>query len=147
MVIDPTEGSIRFDGLLGRIAANSNATEVRKFFGAYFRTSQDHYNGYEWLYFDRLGFGGRPCSLGVCFFQGQATGISWSVSTPDFTLKTPWPSRSEVDLEIEFVRQVLAAQLARDFASGLETFPWGRVGCVYDDKSGGVARSFVDYPK
>ena len=139
-------GDLQIGGLIGAISSNDRKANVEGLLGDRLRDQLDHGNGYAWLYFDRLAFGARPCGLGVCFHHDLTVGLMWSVSMIDFTLRPPYRSREEVETEIAFVRGVLAAQLNRTFEKGFEDFPWGRVGCSYDDKSGGIAHSFVHYP-
>lgn len=92
--------------------------------------SQDHGNGFEWLYLRGLTFGGQPAGLSICFHKGRLEQASWSVQLPDATTEGGWPTREAIDCELSFVRETLA----RDMNIHAGQMPWGEVWSSFDAK-------------
>ena len=144
--IDPQTGAVLFSGLAIAIAPGQEKAEVESLLKPYFRDSRDFQNGYEWLTFEGLSFGGEPCVLSFCFFQGRVSQVSWGVKLPGAKLEGGWPARETSGEEIKFVRKNLKEQLSRGFQHGSETFGWGSVHSVFDDR-GGAASSAIRYER
>jgi len=105
--------------------------------------SQDHGNGYEWLYLGWLTFGGQPASLGLCFHDGRLEQASWSVQLPDAPIEGGWPTREAIDREVAFVRKTLA-QDGLSIGNNPNTFHWGEAWSSFDGK-GSIASNGLRY--
>jgi hypothetical protein len=134
MSIDPETGVMSFAGLSAQIQAGAGRDKVATELAPFLFSNLDHRNGYEWLYFRGLAFGGKPATLSVCFLNGAASKIHWDVWPQTGPGDPPWPSRKKTDGEVAFVRDALSKMLSRPFSPGTELFSWGEVWCVYDDR-------------
>jgi hypothetical protein len=141
LTIDPATGALGFgDGVTLTAGAEMAAAKALEPFWA---GARDHDNGYAWLYFDGLGFGGRPCNVGLCFRDGRLDQASWGLVAPGAD-PDAWPDREAIDRETGFVRAVLREQLGRSFSTGEERFAWGEVWSLFDEK-GFAASSGLRY--
>ena len=136
IVIDPETGAVSFAGLPVVLHAGVPRETVAKALSSFFRSNQDHENGYEWLDFSGLSFGGRPAAISVCFRTSCLSEIAWGVSLGDGLDEPSFPTREECDAEIAFVRARLCVVFARSFSSGCEQFPWGEIWSCFDERSG-----------
>lgn len=100
----------------------------------FYRSNLDHGNGYEWLMFHKVNFGGQPCGFALCFHQGLLTEIRIGVSLPNAVTEGGWPTKDAIDKEIAFAKAELGRQLSRPFNSDYESFPWGEVWSQFDPK-------------
>jgi hypothetical protein len=132
--IDPRTGTMSFAGLSAQIQAGALRDNVATELAFFLYSNRDHGNGYEWLYFRGLAFGGKPATVSVCFLKGEARKIHWDVWTRSSPGDASWPSRRETDGEIAFVRDALSKMLSRPFSAGTEVFSWGEAWCVYDER-------------
>ena len=130
--IDPESGCLRIAGL-APIGAGAAMSDVANALAQRAACARDHGNGYAWLYFKDLSFGGRPCHLGLCFLDGRLVEASWSVTLPD-SAPGEWPTREEIDEEIAFVRAVLGELLGRPVSNGHWRFGWGEIWSEFDPK-------------
>jgi hypothetical protein len=94
--------------------------------------------GYGWVRTSGFTFGGRPCSLDLCF-QVRLTGhhlesAHIGVDFRAYPAPGRWATREEIAAEVVFMRAELRRQLGRRF-DGDETFPWGSAWCTYDPRS------------
>lgn len=94
----------------------------------------DHKNGYEWLRFNGVSYGGQPCGFSLCFLHGEMAIMNFGVSLPNMKLEDGWPTRETIDQEISFVRKEMAKQLGRTFQYGPERFSWGVAWSSFDAK-------------
>lgn len=133
MVVDPADGSLKL-GDLATLSAGNDKGAIEAALALHVRGARDHGNGYAWLDLQGFLFGGHPCSLSLCFFQGRLAEASWSVSLPGAEQKGGWPTREAIEAEVKFVRSVLAEQLGRPLEQGHEGFPWGAVWSQFDAK-------------
>ena len=133
LTIEPATGALDLSGL-ARLAPWSGRAEGEAALAALASGERDFGNGYAWLYADGLSFGGKACSLGLCFFEGRLTMASWGVILSD-TPAGHWPTREEIEAEVAFVRAELGRQLGRSFAGGEERFAWGAAYSLYDPRS------------
>lgn len=98
--------------------------------------SLDHRNGYEWLYLGGLSFGGQPAIVALCFHAGRLEHAGWNVSLPNATEAGGWPARSEIDAEVSFVRNILAAETgSRPNWKSPMSFDWGEIWSHYDARA------------
>jgi hypothetical protein len=139
--IDRKTGSARIEGLT-EIVPGQDKSDVEQRVAPLLSGTQDHGNGYQWLYLKGLSFGSQPCGLGLCFFRGKLHEISWSVNLPDAHMEGGWPTRVAIDQEIEFVRRELERQLG--CRPERACFPWGQVWSAFDEK-GYLASNGVRY--
>src|ERR1700679_2992520 len=95
--VDPPSGALRISGLSTDISAGLKKADIERVLAAFARGGRDHGNGYEWLSFGGLSFGGYPCGLGLCFFEGRLTMAKWNVSLPDAPMEGGWPTRGAID--------------------------------------------------
>lgn len=130
LTIDRATGALRVGDVT--LAAGADMAEA-KALEPFWAGARDHGNGYAWLYFDGLGFGGRPCGLGLCFRDGRLDQASWGLAAADAG-DDAWPDREAIERETEFVRAVLRDQLGRPFSTGEERFAWGEVWSLFDAK-------------
>ena len=140
----PVDGSVQIEGCPTIINKGLSKDLAASSFSKFYRTSIDHRNGYEWLAFQGVSFGGHPCSFSLGFYMGQLEQIHFGVALPDANIERGWPTRETIDAEITFVRKILANTFARSFSSGQELFGWGGVWSVFDAK-GIQASSGVRY--
>jgi len=140
--IDPASGSLRLSGLTAGISPGQTKVDVQPLLVPFARGARDHRNGYEWLNFGGLSFGGYPCTLALCFFEGRLVEASWSVSLPDAPMENGWPSRAAIDDEVRFVRKTLTEQLGQ--SPDVAAFSWGRVWSTFDPK-GFLAANGIRY--
>lgn len=136
MTIDPTAGAVSISGITLVLGAGLAREAVAAELAALYRSDQDHRNGYAWLHFAGLSFGGKPAWLSVCFHQGRLSELHWSVSLRDDVSDTSWPTREESDREVAFLRAALHPMVGRAFSSGGETFPWGVMWASFDERGG-----------
>jgi len=135
--IDPHTGTIYITGFSLVLRAGVARPDVFAALSALPWSRADHRNGYEWLIFEGLSFGGGPAVLSMCFHQGLLREIRWDVDLrPASADPSSWPSREECDQEIVFVRGILCDLLSRPFTSGQERFPWGEVWSLFDERGG-----------
>ncbi len=137
ILIDPDTGYVRVEATTLR--AGSTKDDVARELAPYLNGSRDHRNGYEWLYFRQLTFGGEPAALSACFHLGALSELHWNLDTGG-----AWPTQEESDNELQFMRKTLARLFSRSFVTGQERFRWGQVWSVYDAK-GGFASSGLRY--
>ena len=130
--IDPASGALRVAGLAAPVVAGQAKAEIAQLLAPFAKGDRDHRNGYAWLSFTGLAFGGYPCDLALCFFEDRLVELSWNVTLPDAPEENGWPSRQAIDDELWFVRQVLEAQLGRSLDK--TAFDWGRVWSAFDPK-------------
>lgn len=130
--MDRASGALRIGGLTTALAAGQSKAEIAELLAPFARGGRDHRNGYAWLNFQGLAFGGHPCALALCFFQDHLVEASWNVSLPDAPLENGWSNRVAIDQEVRFVRQALTAQLGRP--PGVAAFSWGEVWSLFDPK-------------
>jgi hypothetical protein len=90
--------------------------------------SQDHGNGFEWLYLHQVTFGGHPARLSLCFHDDLLEQASWSVQLPHAENVGGWPTLKAIDAEVEFVLRTLRDQM--DIHPG--RFSWGEVWSSFD---------------
>lgn len=133
--IAPDDGVIRIQGLDQVIRPGLAKAVAMAAFAALYRAHIDYRNGYEWLAFHRVGFGGRPCGFSLCFHLGLLEQLHFGVSILGMKSPQGWPDRDASEREIVLVRGELRRQLQRDFRSGHEQFSWGAVWSVFDEKS------------
>jgi hypothetical protein len=131
--IDPDSGCLRIAGL-APIRAGADMSDVANALTHHAAGERDHGNGYAWLYFRDLSFGGRPCHLALCFLHGRLAEAGWSVALPDAAPSGEWPTREAIDEEIAFVRAVLGETLGRPVADGHWRFQWGEIWSAFDPK-------------
>jgi hypothetical protein len=134
LAIVPNDGSLRIEGCPVVICRNLSREEAAAGLSQFYRSQTDHGNGYEWLVFGGVSFGGRPCGFSLCFHRGRLTQVHWGVSLPNAPQAGGWPTREAIDAEIAFVRGILQQSLGRSFVSGEERFPWGIVWATFDSK-------------
>lgn len=128
--IDRNTGSIHI-GDVAVLEANQAKVSVEPLVANLVERSRDHGNGYEWLYFRDLTFGGQPAALSICFHDGHLEQASWSVQLPDAPMESGWPTKGAIDSEISFVREVLARQM--EIHVGQK--PWGEIWSSFDAKA------------
>ena len=139
--VDPQTGTMTVGGLLFEpLQAKS---EIEQQIAQLITGTQDHGNGYEWLYLGGLTFGGQSATLSLCFHLGRLEQAGWSVNLPDAQTEGGWPTREAIDQEITFVRDTL---LQDGFAinDGRLEFGWGEMWCGFDAK-GFLASSGLRY--
>lgn len=137
IVIDAATGALRI-GTLATLGAGAAMAEAAAALAPFALGERDFGNGYTWLAFRGLSFGGRPCALSLCFLHSRFAEASWGVEMADGAADGSWPTREECDLEIAFVRAILREQTGRAFAKGSERFAWGELWSSYDPKGGGA---------
>lgn len=124
ILINPATGGITLRDSHITLSAGVSRRAVATDLSLFLCANQDHGNGYEWLHFQGLSFGGKTAHLSVCFFNGRLREMSWSVNLRENPSDKSWPSQEESDEEVAFVRTVLRDTLSRPFSSGEERFPW-----------------------
>jgi hypothetical protein len=129
--IDPATGSASIGNLI-KIVPGQDRLDIEQPVSSLIAGTQDHRNGYQWLYLKGLSFGSQPCGLGLCFFEGKLHEISWSVNLLDAPMEGGWPTRAAVGQEIKFVRSELERQLG--CLPELANFTWGQVWSEFDQK-------------
>ena len=134
--IDPATGSVLFDGTEAAVLNNASKDSIAAALSKHLKSVQDLGNGYEWLYFHDLSFGGKPATISVCFFQGKVRELRWNTNLRPNAADNSWPTRDECNKEIEFVLGVLRSSLSRRLSNGSEKFPWGLVWCEYNERDG-----------
>jgi len=144
LIINPTNGSVQIDGVAQVINRGLSRDLAASTFAQFYRTSVNHGNGYEWLAFQGVSFGGHPCGFSLGFNNGLLEQVHWSVALPNAKMERGWPMREAIDAEVNFVRMALTKIFSRSFSSGQERFPWGSVWCFFDAK-GFQASSGVRY--
>lgn len=137
LTIDPATGALALEGLI-RLDPWIRKRRAAAVLGPFIRAAQDMGTGYSWLYTSGFSFGGRPCSLDLCF-QARLTGRRLESAHIGVDFRTDpspgqWASREEMEAEIAFMRAELRRQLGRSF-EGDEEFPWGGMWCNYDPRS------------
>lgn len=130
----PADGSMIIKGHPLIIGPGLPLETVQAGLVPFYRSHVDHGNGYQWLTFAGVEFGGHPCGFSLCFHLGRLTRVHWGVALPDEKVEGGWPTREAIDEEISFVRGILAQAFGRSFATGLERFPWGTAWSVFDAK-------------
>jgi hypothetical protein len=101
----------------------------------FYRSRIDHKNGYEWLSFHGVTFGGLPCGFSLCFLHDALTEVHIGVSLPNAELEGGWPTRRAIEEEVVFIRAELGKQLSRSFQTSQERFAWGVVWAMVDSKA------------
>jgi len=132
--IDPITGALTITGLAVALSAGQAKAEIVSLLASCARGGRDYRNGYAWLNFGGLAFGGAACDLALCFFEERLVEVSWNVALPDAEMEDGWPSRQASEDAVRFVRQVLTTQLERSPDAG--AFSWGRVWSQFDPKAG-----------
>lgn len=136
MTIEPATGAVSISGIPCALSAGLSREVVAAGLAALVRSERDLRNGYAWLEFAGLSFGGKPAWASVCFHRGRLSELHWSVSLRDDVSDTAWPTREECDREVAFLRAALLPMLGRSFSSGGETFPWGVMWANFDERGG-----------
>lgn len=142
--VDSEDGSVKLPELGLALGKGLPQSSVELMLADFWKGARDHGNGYSWVNFSGLTFGGAPCGLAVGFHHSALTQSFLSVFLPDMELEDGWPTREAIDKEIAFVRKTLWDQLGRKFGDKTENFTWGVAWCSYDPKAG-VASSGVRY--
>jgi hypothetical protein len=137
--ISPRTGALAISDPAVLLTPGLSKAEAQRLLRPYASDGLDHRNGYEWLNFQGLTFGGRPCFLSLCFFQGRLREASWSAGLPEAETEGGWPSRAEIDEEVSFVRGELARQLGRAIPANGARFRWGEVWSLFDLKGSQAA--------
>lgn len=130
--IDPASGSLRISGLTALISAGQTKADIEPLLAPFARGGRDHGNGYAWLDFGGLSFGGYPSGLSLCFFEDRLVEARWGVSLPDAPMEGGWPTRQAIDDEVRFVQRILTEQLGR--SPDAASFGWGQVWSMFDAK-------------
>jgi hypothetical protein len=134
LTIDPADGSVYIEDCSLALSKGVGKAEVSAALAQFYHSSADYKNGYEWLRFQGVSFGGQPCGFAVCFHFGALTEIHIGVSLPNAELEGGWPTRRTIDQEVVFMRAELAKQLSRSFQHGRECFSWGEAWSTFDPK-------------
>jgi hypothetical protein len=140
--IDPASGALRIGGLTATISAGQKKADIEPLLEPFARGVRDYGNGYEWLNFGGISFGGYPCGLALCFFEDRLVEASWSVALPDAPMEGGWPTRKAIDDEVRFVQKVLTEQLGQPPHAA--AFGWGKVWSAFDSK-GFLAANGIRY--
>jgi hypothetical protein len=122
--IDVSSGDVQIADL-GTLSSWQDRTTADLLLHPFATGSRNHGNGYEWLYVKDFSFGGRPCGLALCFFDGRLEQLQWSLLSSDSPNEASWPTRETIDDEIKFVSAVLDKQLGNKWKN--EPFVWGQV--------------------
>lgn len=130
----PSDGSLRIDGCPIVIGPGLSLEDAAAGLTRFYRSAVDHQNGYRWLTFGAVSFGGHPCGFSLCFHQDRLTEVHWGAALPGETTEDGWPTRAAIDTEVQFIREILQKTFNRPFASGQERFPWGLVWSSFDTK-------------
>jgi hypothetical protein len=107
ITINPLTGAVSVGGSVPTLQDRVPKEVVLAALSEFLHSNRDHGNGYEWLYFRGLAFGGKPAALSACFHQGFLREIQWNVILRNETSAHAWPTQAECDQELEFVRGVL----------------------------------------
>jgi hypothetical protein len=97
---------------------------------------RDMRTGYVWHDYEGATFGGRPCVLRVCVFQGD--GVQ-RIKIDPFLGVPHWVNEMDTSRRVAIGRFILSNLLERPFETGTEHFPWGVAYSAYDDKSGAAS--------
>ena len=133
LTIEPGTGALRI-GDLARLTSGQSKADVSVTLDQFARDERDHGNGYEWLSFGGLTFGGRAASLSLCFFNDRLHQVAWNAHPPDGAMEGGWPTRAGIDEEVAFVRRILGSQIGFEVSRSAMTFPWGEVWSEFDPK-------------
>jgi hypothetical protein len=142
LIIDPINGSVCIHGCTLVIAADLPKATAAAGLSQFYHRNTDHKNGYEWLMFRGVTFGGQPAGFSLCFYLSKLTEVSFGASLPNAKSEGGWPTREAIDEEVAFVHEELRCQLMRPFQSGPERFPWGVAWAEFDAKGFTPARGF-----
>lgn len=134
LIIDRPNGPVRIEGCKLPLTGGLFKAEAEVTLSAFYRSTTDHKNGYEWLIFHGVRFGNQPCGFGLCFHQDKLTEIHLGDSFPNAQHENGRPAHKAIDEEISFVRSELSRQLSRTFKAEQERFPWGVVWSKIDPK-------------
>lgn len=144
LTFDPSDGSASISGIPIRLRGGLSREAASSALVSLYCSILDYGNGYEWLSFQGVTFGGHPCGFALCFFQGSMTALHFSVMLPDAKIESGWPTKGAIDDEIAFARKELSAQLRSKIADCGSTFSWGVAWSAFDPK-GFQASSGVRY--
>ncbi|MGH8054807.1 MAG: hypothetical protein ACREP4_12900 [Stenotrophomonas sp.] len=144
LTFDPSDGSASISGIPIRLRGGLSREAVPSALVSFYRSTLNHGNGYEWLSFHGVTFGGHPCGFALCFFHGSMTQLHFSVMLPNTEIESGWPTKGAIDDEIAFVRKELSAQLRTTIADHGSTFSWGVAWSTFDPR-GFQASSGVRY--
>jgi hypothetical protein len=133
--LNPSDGSARVAGFPLVLRKGLFRGEVASALSPLFRTANDFGNGYEWLSFHNVTFGGHPCGFALCFQRGQLTEVHFSVILPNAEMQDGWPTRQAIEAELAFVRKELHSQLGTEVGEHATRFPWGTVWSMFDPKA------------
>jgi hypothetical protein len=142
--LNPSDGSASVAGYticLGKGLFREEAALVLK---PLFRMANGFGNGYEWLSFHNVTFGGSPCGFALGFRDGQLTEIHFSVMLAGAEMQEGGPTRQAIEHELAFVRKELRSQLGVEISEGAAHFRWGSAWSMFDPK-GFQASSGVRY--
>lgn len=128
-------GAAQIDGFQQPLLAGLSIAIARSELDPVLHRHRDHGNGFEWLDFHRLAFGGWPCRLSACFQEGYLVDMIWWISRT-WPYDDPWPSERELSEQLETLRRTLQAQLLRPFQGASERFVWGDVRPHYQYQTG-----------
>ena len=134
LLFNSIDGSLHIEGCRTTIQRSLDRDLAASALSNFYRMAIDHKNGYEWLAFQGVNFGGYPCGFSLGFHLGRLEEIHWNVALPNAEMESGEPTREAIDAEIVFVRKILSDTFARGFSSGQEHFDWGCVWCVFDAK-------------
>jgi hypothetical protein len=142
--INAQTGAVRIGGLDIALEAGLPRDAAAAALASYLHANRDHGNGYEWLNFRGLLFGGKRAAMSVCFKAGHLQELNWNVELRSDPSDTSWPTPAENEQETAFMRKTLSAALKRSFSSGEERFAWGVAWSLYD-KRGDTTSSGIRY--
>lgn len=144
LTIDPLNGFMRIAGC--NLVIAKGLTKARAWAGLehLHRSSVDHGNGYEWLAFDGVRFGGQPAGFSLGLHLGAVEQVTIGVSLPEAGREGGWPTQRAIEQEVGFTRKELSRQLSRPFDSGQEHFAWGVAWSLFDQK-GFLASAGIRY--
>lgn len=134
LTINPVDGSVSISNSPLTLSKGLDRARAFAALRHHYRSNTDHGNGYEWLSFDGVSFGGAPSGFSICFHDHRLTEIHFGVSLPNLKLEDGWPTRQSIDEEVAFVQSELTSQLGRQFTSGQVQFSWGTVWSMFDAK-------------
>jgi len=134
LTIDPEKGTLSISGCALSLSRKLPRDEVLEGLSPYYSESLDHYNGYQWLSFEHVSFGGQPCGFSVCFHNDALEAVHFGVSLPNDELESGWPTLATIHNQVAFMRTELKKQLRRTLVDGSLTFAWGVVWCRYDQR-------------
>lgn len=148
VTFDVADGSILIDGFTLRIGPRLRLAELPDDLAALVKSRRDMGTSWTWTTIGDTVLDGNPCTLSLGAFHGYLSEVSWSVRVAGAEYTGGWPSPDAVAKEIDLVSRILAhtfgpGQLPGGVAGGptryRKDFPWGKVWCELDPRTGTCA--------